>query len=197
MTGSVGEAIVAPALNAFSLLAAEEAVRDHQAEEALFLSFNVDLGFFEARVLGVCQAAGARVTVVADAHVWNPDLRSVRHAGRSYHVGLLATAQAFHPKLMLVVGPKRALAVVGSGNLTMGGWQYNAELATAFTGGFEGMPAAFADLARVLRSLGADDGLDPLAVQVCYGRSPCSTSCSPRRPRPTLITGCSRPGRGR
>jgi hypothetical protein len=38
------------------------------------------------------------------------------------------TAGRWHPKLMLLQGPEGALAAIGSGNLTLGGWQYNSEL---------------------------------------------------------------------
>lgn len=151
--------------NAFTFLIDEEAQGDHQATEAFFLTFNVDLGFFEARLLGLLRATGARVTVVADATVWDPDTRAVRHAGRSYHLGLCDSRAAFHPKVMVLVGPKRAIAAVGSGNLTMGGWQYNSELLTVFTGNTDGMPTAFTDVLDLLSSLVDSDVLDPIAAK--------------------------------
>lgn len=150
--------------NAFTFLADEEAHGDRQATEALLLTFNTDLGFFEARLLGVLRATGARVTVIGDAGMWQPDTRAVRHAGRSYHFGLCDTAAAFHPKLLVLVGEKRAIAAVGSGNLTMSGWQYNAELLTVFTGDTNAMPVAFADLRDILTSLAATGALDPIAT---------------------------------
>ncbi|MEP9385525.1 hypothetical protein [Nocardioides sp. KR10-350] len=151
--------------NLFPYLVAEEQHRDNQAEEALFLTFNVDLGYFEARLLGLLRATGARVTVIADAGVWAPDPRSVKHAGRSYQLGLVDQPTAFHPKLMVLVGPKRAIAAVGSGNLTMGGWQYNRELLTVFTGDGGGMPAAFGDIRDALMAFGAGGILDSVTAQ--------------------------------
>lgn len=151
--------------NAFIFLTDEELHGDRQATEAFLLTFNVDLGFFEARLLGLLRATGARVTVVADATVWDPDTRAVRHAGRSYHFGLCGSRGAFHPKLMVLVGPKRAIATVGSGNLTMGGWQYNHELLTAFTGDAAGMPIAFTDVRNLLSSLVKSEALDPIAAK--------------------------------
>ncbi|MGD8199429.1 hypothetical protein ACQE98_02045 [Ornithinimicrobium sp. W1679] len=155
-------ASVSQTTNLFPFLSAEEQHRDHQAEEALFLTFNVDLGYFEARLLGLVRATGARVTVLADANVWTPDVRAIKFAGRAYHLGLVDSPTAFHPKLMVVVGPRRAVAAVGSGNLTMGGWQYNHELLTVFTGDRDGMPVAFADLRDALDGLAAPLSLDPL-----------------------------------
>ena len=96
---------VVQAANLFPYLVAEEQHNDHQAEEALFLTFNVDLGYFEARLLGLLRATGARVTVIADASMWSPDTRAVKHAGRIYQLGLVDQPTAFHPKLMVVVGP--------------------------------------------------------------------------------------------
>lgn len=151
-------------LTLFEHLVAEAQHGDHQARDAIFLTYNVDLGYLEARLLGVCQATGARVTVVADASVWDPDTRAVRHAGRAYHCGLHDAGAAFHPKVMVLVGPKRAVAAVGSGNLTMGGWQYNAEIASVFTGDRDTMPSVFADLSGLLGSLVAEDRLDGLSA---------------------------------
>lgn len=156
---------VTPTTNLFPYLVAEEQHRDHQAEEALFLTFNVDLGYFEARLLGLLRATGARITVIADAGVWAPDARAVKHAGRSYQFGLVDHSTAFHPKLMVLVGPKRVIAAVGSGNLTMGGWQYNRELLTVFTGDLDGMPAAFGDIRDALLALGAWGALDSVTAQ--------------------------------
>ena len=153
------------ASNAFTFLAEEEAHGDRQTTEALLLTFNTDLGFFEARLLGLLRATGARVTVVGDSGVWQPDTRAVRHAGRSYHFGLCDTRAAFHPKLMVLAGEKRAIVTVGSGNLTMGGWQYNAELLTVFRGDTEGMPTAFADIRDLLTSLAESRSLDHIATR--------------------------------
>ncbi len=146
-------------------VAAEEARRDCQATDALFLTYNVDLAFLEARLLGLCHAAGAAVTVIADADTWSPDVRAVRFAGRQYHVGLVATANAFHPKLALLAGPDRVLAIIGSGNLTLGGWQYNAELATVLRADRTAAPRALVDLRDVLSSLAEAAPLDPLALR--------------------------------
>lgn len=160
-------AAVTQATNLFPYLVAEEQHRDHQAEEVLFLTFNVDLGYFEARLLGLLRATGARITVLADARVWAPDTRAIKHAGRSYQLGLIDQPRAFHPKLMVLVGPKRVVAAVGSGNLTMGGWQYNRELLTVFTGDSDGVPSAVGNIRDALRALpaSATDAVTARAVE--------------------------------
>ena len=145
--------------NLVPFLDAEAKHKDFAAREALLLSFNLDLGFFESHLLGLLRSTGARVSVIGDVRVFDPDVASVRQAGRSYHLGLVETRGSFHPKMMVLVGADRAIAAVGSGNLTLGGWQYNHEVLTVATGDRSRMPVVFADIARVLESLA-----DPLGV---------------------------------
>lgn len=134
-------------------LLAEEGHGDRQLEHALFLSFTLDLGFFEALALGPLRASGARVTVVGDAAMSRPDPRAIRQAGRSYLAGLAQCPGAFHPKLVVLVGQQRCLTAIGSGNTTLAGWQNNAELWTVFHGTPEGAPRAISQVARWMREL--------------------------------------------
>lgn len=106
-----------------TLLMQEEAHGDEQAEEVLLLSFTSDLGFLESFALGPAQAAGARVSVIADAAMTTLDPRAARRAGRSYLPGLASTNGAFHPKLVVIAGKERATVAIGSGNATLAGWQ--------------------------------------------------------------------------
>lgn len=133
----------------------EEAGRgDRQAREALFLTFNVDLGFFESRLLGPVRSAGAAVTVVADSSVFDPDARSVRAAGYGYALGLAAMNGAVHPKLTVLAGAQRAVIGIGSGNLTVSGWHANDEvLTTILADRDEGVPLLTRDVAEFLDRL--------------------------------------------
>lgn len=157
--------------NPWTFLEAEERNHDGQAQEALFLTYNADLSFFESRLLGVCRSAGARVTVLADAKAWAPNPRALTRAGRDYHVSLVAVAQAFHPKLVVLAGPRRTVVALGSGNLTLGGWQYNSELWTVWTGSQEGTPAVIAEVATFLHQLTdvVPDRFSGDAVRRCLG----------------------------
>ncbi|GGV20364.1 hypothetical protein GCM10010293_16070 [Streptomyces griseoflavus] len=137
-----------------TLILDEERTSGHGLEEALFLSFTADLGFFEDVALGVTQATGARITVAGDVSMARNDPRSVRRAGRSYLAGLAyAHGAAFHPKLMVLAGPDHATIALGSGNTTLAGWQANAELWTVLRVDGDQSPPAIPDLAAWLRDL--------------------------------------------
>lgn len=137
-----------------TLILDEERTGAQHLEEALFLSFTADLGFFEEIALGVTQATGARVTVVGDVAMARNDPRSVRRAGRSYLAGLAyAQGAAFHPKLMVLAGPEHATIALGSGNTTLAGWQANSELWTVLRSNNDQSPAAITELSAWLRAL--------------------------------------------
>ncbi|MDQ6796700.1 MAG: hypothetical protein M3011_01530, partial [Actinomycetota bacterium] len=131
----------------------EAASRGEEAEEVLLLSYTLDLGFFERAALGVAQSLGARVTVVGDAAMVSHDPWAVRRAGRGYVAGLAACSGAFHPKLVIIGGPGGVTVAVGSGNLTMAGWQANHELWTVLRGSPEAAPTTLGELAGWLRGL--------------------------------------------
>ena len=138
-----------------TLFLEEEQHGDRQAEDVLLLTYTSDLGFFETFGLGAAQACGARVTVVADARMGQPDPRAARRAGRTYLPGLAICRQGgvFHPKLIVIAGPERVTAAIGSGNATLAGWQANAELWTVLRGDESSCPAAFSVMAGWLRQL--------------------------------------------
>lgn len=147
---------------------------DRPFREALFLTFNIDVGFFETRLLGACRAAGAAVTVVADAHVFALDPRSARAAGQSYALGLAAVPGAFHSKLSILAGPDRALVNIGSGNITVNGWHRSDEIALLVDADNANCPKLIADIADWLTELPtavrmgetAEDGIRRTAGQL-------------------------------
>ena len=136
-----------------TLLFEEERHGDRQAKEILLLTYTSDLGFFEAFGLGVAQACGARVTTVSDVRMSRPDPRAARRAGRTYLPGNAICRGAFHPKLVVIAGPRRVTVAIGSGNATLAGWQSNAELWTVLQGDETARPAALIPLADWLRQL--------------------------------------------
>lgn len=131
------------------------------AVEVLSLSFTLDLGFFERTALGMAQALGARVTVVGDAKVVRHDPRAVRRAGRTYLAGLASTSGSFHPKLVVIAGEESATVAVGSGNLTLAGWQENHEIWTVLRAGPDGCPDTIGQVGQWLEDLPGAVQLSP------------------------------------
>lgn len=141
ITAAAAPAQVPATMNLAQLLHTVVAGDAWAVEDALFLTFGFDPGFFERGILDRCRAVGAVVTVIADATVWAPDPVALRTAGQEYLLGLAASPRTFHPKLMLLHGGDGALAAIGSGNLTTSGWQYNAELWRCFEATPAGAPS--------------------------------------------------------
>ncbi len=89
------------------------------------------------------------------------DRWAVRRGGRSYVAGLASCSGAFHPKLVVIAGAERVTVAVGSGNLTMAGWQANHELWTVVHGGPTAAPATFATWCGSRRPTDATQMLRP------------------------------------
>jgi hypothetical protein len=102
-------------------------------EAALLATFNSYLPFVEEVVLPRLRAAGCRyVVALLDGGQLSAEIAQERHrpvlAGRRYGVLPIAHGRAFHPKLTLLIGAKKARLIVGSHNLTMSGFIQNREL---------------------------------------------------------------------
>ena len=126
---------------------------DSDVKEILFLTYTFDVGYFERTALGVAHALGARVTVIADVDMVNFDPYLVRRAGRGYVSALAACAGAFHPKLCVLLGDETVVIAIGSGNVTMSGWQYNEELWTVLRYEFGAADAVPREVAHFLQGL--------------------------------------------
>ncbi len=101
-------------------------------EAALCTTYNVSSPFFEEVILRRLRGSGCRhIVVLADAARVAEELASVArrpsYAGDVYTLAPMPAAAAFHPKVLLLVGPKRARLYVGSHNLTYAGFTANLE----------------------------------------------------------------------
>ena len=104
---------------------------------ALFLTYDFDPVFFERVVLGELWAGGTGdVLVVADSSRIDASLgrwdSGLIHLGRRYQLVRAAVNGAFHPKVIFRAGSAGAVAWIGTGNLTFGGWGGNREMSTAW-----------------------------------------------------------------
>ena len=102
-------------------------------EASLITTFNATLPFYEEVVLRRLMAAGSRYNVVLMdaaqcAQAWASEASRPRLAGHAYTLVPMKTAGAFHPKVCLLAGPKKASVLIGSHNLTLSGFGYNREI---------------------------------------------------------------------
>lgn len=110
----------------------------------LFLTYNFDGRWFEEVMAPeVFERGVEHCLIIRDGRALIQELPSVRctraNAGHSTRI--------FHPKLILAVAEDRALACVGSANLTRGGFERNLELGSVFEANPEGGPTTlFQDL---------------------------------------------------
>jgi hypothetical protein len=117
-----------------------EFCRERGFNIAVLLTYSFDPFFFERVILRDLQVGeGDEILVVADARQireaskhWDGQLRNL---GRRYQLAPSVTPGAFHPKIMLRLGPAGGVVWLGSGNLTAGGWGGNRELCSAWTVG--------------------------------------------------------------
>lgn len=101
---------------------------------AIFLTYTLDLVFFEELVAPKLDALGCtNVVILADQHGYDDALargnRHLRRVGRQYVCAPIINPGigVQHAKVILLVGPKHGLLLVGSGNLTLHGIGRNLE----------------------------------------------------------------------
>lgn len=102
-------------------------------EASLITTFNATLPFYEEFVLRRLMAAGSRYNVVLMdgaqcAQAWSSDAARPRLAGHGYALLPMKVPGAFHPKVCLLAGPRKAAILIGSHNLTLSGFGYNREV---------------------------------------------------------------------
>lgn len=130
---------------------------------ALFTTFSLSLGFFEAYILPKLEAAGcADVTVLVDKNFYLSSLseRQAESVGKHYRLLPISCAGqgVFHPKLAYLAGPQFDLLAVGSGNLTYAGHGANLECLDFALSSRE--RAVFGEVAGLLGALAASNAVD-------------------------------------
>ena len=102
---------------------------------AVILTHNIDFVFVQSIVIPALRMCGSpALTIFADAdcaaQTYQYQYRVLSGLGRHYRVVPVSmkTGFRFHPKAVLLSGSKGATLLVGSGNLTFGGWKENGEV---------------------------------------------------------------------
>ena len=106
---------------------------------AVVLTHNIDFVFVQTVVLSAFRRCGyPTITVFADsgcsAETFAQQKAVLSELGVRYRVVPVAmgTGFRFHPKAVLLSGAERGTLLVGSGNLTFGGWRENGEVWSQF-----------------------------------------------------------------
>lgn len=110
-----------------------EVIKRGGYEASLITTFNATLPFYEEVVLRKLVGAGCRHNVVLMdrqqcALSWESEALRPRRAGYDYTLLPVGVAGAFHPKVCLLLGPRKAAILIGSHNLTLSGFGYNREV---------------------------------------------------------------------
>ncbi len=151
-------------------LAPIDLLRAHPWERVLFTTYALSLSFFESVVLDELIRKGSRNTVVlADVEGVRNALSELgaRRVGRDYEVEPVAVANGyvFHPKITLLVSDTETHVLVGSGNLTFGGWGGNLEVLDYLHAGFAA--DALDDMANFFEALSVSTRLTHEAQAHC------------------------------
>lgn len=136
---------------------------------AAFTTYALSLSFFEAVVLDrLIRGGGQSALILADPEGVRAGLseEGARRAGRDYEIEPVAcVGGVFHPKLSVFAGVDDAHLLVGSGNLTFGGWGGNLELTEHLHPSFAA--DAFDDAADFFELLTISDRIHTEAGSAC------------------------------
>lgn len=142
-------------------------------EHALFLSYGLDLPFFERMILpnlpGTCRnriLLGDEKTYLGSCDQHFADSGLVRYANSQYVAEPILRRPSSHAKLVLLTSSEAGWLAVGSGNVSMQGFASGGELFAAYTytGQDEGSLAEFVAVREVLERFRDRDLLTPTAA---------------------------------
>lgn len=103
----------------------------------IITAYSFDFAFFEERVMTVLRSANIRnVNVFLDGKYLEQNLENLSgyefKTHKTYSLNPIYESGVFHPKIMLLTGPKHGLLIIGSGNMTSSGLNTNDEIWGAF-----------------------------------------------------------------
>ncbi|MEO9781609.1 MAG: hypothetical protein ABJH07_03005 [Sedimentitalea sp.] len=138
-------------------------------DKAIFTTYALSLSFFEAVALDALVRGGAKsATILADTDGLRSALseQGAQRVGRDYEVEPVSVSGGvFHSKLSLLLDPEDGHMLVGSGNLTFGGWGLNLECIEHLHPSFAGN--AFRDAAQFFAGMADSNRLHHHAAELC------------------------------
>ena len=116
-------------------------VTAHPWQRVAFTTYALSLSFFEAVILDalVRGAGGSQPLILADVDGVRASIseQGAHRVGKDYEVEPVAvTTGVFHPKMSVFISADECHLLVGSGNLTFGGWGGNCEVLEHLHSGF-------------------------------------------------------------
>lgn len=102
---------------------------------ALMTTFNFDVSFFERSILNrLYENNVKKVSLFVDSYELNKALSEIDYTsiGKKYIINPIEMKEAFHPKLILLLGQASAKLVVASANITVSGYLRNGEIFNVF-----------------------------------------------------------------
>ena len=124
-------------------------------QKALFTTYALSLSFFESIILRALRQVGCQQTwIIADINGYRSSLIERRSSavGQDYRlIPLRLSNGVFHPKCTYLVGEDEDVIVVGSGNLTFGGFGRNLEVIEVFSS--QKTPTVFTDFSDFVSAL--------------------------------------------
>ena len=121
----------------------------------LFTTYSLSLSFLEAVAISAVARTFRSFTVLTDLEGYRSSLADAGAigVGRNYDlVPVRVERGVFHPKIGIMADEESTVrAIVGSGNLTFGGWGYNTEVLDVLIPGIDSN--CFADLAGFLEAV--------------------------------------------
>ncbi|HWO35346.1 MAG TPA: hypothetical protein VNO32_41660 [Candidatus Acidoferrum sp.] len=113
-------------------LAPLDLVSAHPWRRVAFTAYALSLSFFEAVILDALVRGGGReALILADVHGIRASLseQGAHRVGKDYEVEpVFVSSGVFHPKISVLTASDECHLLVGSGNLTFGGWGGNCEV---------------------------------------------------------------------
>ena len=119
-------------------------------EASVITTFAFNGLFYEEVVLRALERAGSRINILlVDARqltiAFQDPLTRPRRAGRDYLLIPVDAGGAFHPKIALLLSPKKPLLAVGSHNVTDSGYARNDEVTVCWGHQSNGVPRDILD----------------------------------------------------
>ena len=100
-------------------------------DTALLTTFNFEVDFFEKAIMGrLIRNSIKKISLFVDARELEKAMQMVAACsiGQKYAVTPVFMSGSFHPKVILLLGEKKARVIVGSGNLKLSGYYINNEV---------------------------------------------------------------------